>query len=233
MASYLIQLTLTSDTTFSRGDGVAGVLDREVEHDELGLPYLHGRTLKGLLGEEADNLLDCLEAMGMTIENSVWEKARYTLFGKGGSKADPNEKLGATLHYGHAQLPTSLRETVQLTLEKAKDNLLTRQDVLASLTAVRRQTAVNGDGLPHDGSLRSMRVILRQTVFTAELNGRDLQPIELALLAAAILALRRAGTGRNRGRGQLQADLLDENGDSILQQHYQVFADALPQEVTL
>ncbi len=228
MASYLIQLTLSSDATFSRGDGVAGVLDREVEHDEWGLPYLHGRTLKGLLGEEADNLLDCMMAMGIVIENSDWEKAHNTLFGKGGSKAG----TGAALHYGPAQLPAALRETVQLTM-RAEDNRLSRQDVLASLTAVRRQTAVNGDGLPHDGSLRSMRVILRQMVFTAELNGRDLQPTELALLAAAVLALRRAGTGRNRGRGQLQADLLDENGNSILQSHYQVFADALSQEVTL
>lgn len=226
MTIYFIQLTLLSDTTFSRGDGVAGLLDREVEHDELGLPYLHGRTLKGLLGEEADNLLDCIVALNIPLD--AWEKARHNLFGKGGSKADANAKLGANLHYGHAQLPESLRDTVRLTMQ-AKDNRLTRQDVLASLTAVRRQTAVNGDGLPHDGSLRSMRVILRQTVFTAELNGRTLEKEELALLAASVLALRRAGTGRNRGRGQLQADLLDAKGNSILWEHYRNFANALPE----
>ena len=40
--------------------------------------------------------------------------------------------------------------------------------------------------------------------------------VRLALLAAATLAWRRAGTGRNRGRGHLRADLHDQAGDSIL-----------------
>ncbi len=224
MATYHIQLMLVSDTTFSRGDGVAGLLDREVEHDQHGLPYLHGRTLKGLLGEEADNLLDNLEAMGMTIIGSALEEARNNLFGTGGSLTDAS----ADVHFGHAQLPEALRKTVAESM-KDPDRRLTQQDVLASLTAVRRQTAVNGDGLPHEGSLRAMRVILRKTVFSSELYGRDLKKEELALLAASVLALRRAGTGRNRGRGQLKADLLDEKGASILQQHYQAFTQLLPE----
>lgn len=219
MTSYQIQLTLLSDTTFSRGDGVAGLIDREVEHDEWGLPFLHGRTLKGLLGEEADNLLYALN-----VNSGSWFEARNSLFGKGGS----DNEAGANLHYSHAQLPTDVRVVVQQTLQTS-DNLLTRQDVLASLTAVRRQTAVNGDGIPHDGSLRSMRVILRQTVFTAELTcakSDGLSDPELALLSAAVLALRRAGTGRNRGRGQLQADLLDASGQSLLTKGYKLFTEA-------
>lgn len=219
MTIYQIQLTLLSDTTFSRGDGVAGLLDREVEHDEWGMPFLHGRTLKGLLGEEADNLLYALN-----VTSGDWLDARNALFGTGGSK----NKSGAIVHYSHAQLPTDLREVVKQTM-KTSENQLTRQDVLISLTAVRRQTAVNGDGIPHDGSLRSMRVILRQTVFTAELsctNSEDLSGIQLALLSAAVLSLRRAGTGRNRGRGQLQADLLDASGNSLLAQGYKLFTEA-------
>ena len=145
-------------------------------------------------------------------------------FGTGGSTL--NE--GAALHFGHAQLPDSVRDIVRTSL-RDKSRRLTRQDVLTSLTAVRRQTAVNGDGLPHDGSLRSMRVILRQTVFTAELNGPQLEKEEVALLAASVLALRRAGTGRNRGRGKLEADLLDDQGNSILQTEYDTFVSLIPE----
>jgi CRISPR/Cas system CSM-associated protein Csm3 (group 7 of RAMP superfamily) len=222
MSKYTIQLILLSDTTFSRGDGVAGLLDREVEHDEFGLPYLHGRTLKGLLGEEADNLLDAMEQIhGQEIEK--WINARNALFGTSGSTKETTAKL----HYGHAQLPKDLRETVELTL-KAEDNRLTPQDVLGSLTAVRRQTAVNGNGVPHDGSLRSMRVILRNTPFSAPLHSpNDLTETEIALLSAAAKALRRAGTGRNRGRGLLQVDLLDADGKSLLDKGMQTFAEAL------
>lgn len=217
MIHYYVQLKLLSDTTFSRGDGVAGLIDREVEHDKYGLPYLHGRTLKGLLGEEADNLLDVTN----TINEPQWKDARDKLFGQGGS----DNKSGAGVHYSHAQLPEWLQKEVA---DAIGEKQLSPAQVLASLTTIRRQTAVNGDGIPHDGSLRSMRVILRQTTFTARLScGATLQPKELALLAAAVLALRRAGTGRNRGRGFLEADLLDESGDSILQQHYQTFLEAI------
>lgn len=219
MSTYQIKLTLLSDATFSRGDGVAGLLDREVEHDKLGLPFLHGRTLKGLLGEEADNILYALN-----VQSGDWLKTRHDLFGKGGSTSES----GAIIHYSHAQLPPDLRQVVEQTMN-SQENQLTRQDILTSLTAVRRQTAVNGDGIPHDGSLRSMRVILRQTVFTAELTcaqAEGLSAKQLALLAAAVLSLHRAGTGRNRGRGQLQADLLDAAGNSLLTSGYQLFSEA-------
>ena len=222
MKEYTIQLTLKSDTTFSRGDGVAGLLDREVEHDQFGLPYLHGRTLKGLLGEEADNLLEAAQAIHPNRDFSAWQTARNSVFGTGGSR----KGTAAKLHFSHAQLPENVRETVRLTL-KADDNFLTPDDVLASLTAVRRQTAVNGDGLPHDGSLRSMRVILRETQFFAKLHSpEDLTDEEEGILAASVLALRRAGTGRNRGRGLLQADLLDNSKTSILEAGYQTFQGA-------
>ena len=57
-----IRLTLKSDATFGLGEGVAGLVDEEIEHDfETGLPFLRGRTLKGLLVEECSNILYSLE----------------------------------------------------------------------------------------------------------------------------------------------------------------------------
>jgi CRISPR/Cas system CMR subunit Cmr4 (Cas7 group RAMP superfamily) len=60
MSTYTLKIKLLSDTTFGRGDGVAGLVDQEVEHDRYGFPYLRGRTLKGLLSEECDNLIAVL-----------------------------------------------------------------------------------------------------------------------------------------------------------------------------
>ena len=64
MHEYRLTFTLLSDATFGRGEGIAGLIDREVEHDRFGLPYLRGRTLKGLVSEEADNVLFALERPG-------------------------------------------------------------------------------------------------------------------------------------------------------------------------
>ncbi|MGH2768963.1 MAG: RAMP superfamily CRISPR-associated protein, partial [Actinomycetota bacterium] len=50
MTSY-IEVGLLSDATFSFGEGAAGEVDVEIAHDEYGLPFLPGRTLRGLLRE--------------------------------------------------------------------------------------------------------------------------------------------------------------------------------------
>jgi hypothetical protein len=68
---YTLRFELLSDTTFGRGDGVAGWVDQEVEHDADGLPFLHGRTLKGLLREEGVNILFALQrTTGRAVERN-------------------------------------------------------------------------------------------------------------------------------------------------------------------
>jgi len=105
---------------------------------------------------------------------------------------------------------------------------LDKTTTLESLTSLRRQTAVENDGVlagvPVDKSLRTMRVILRETPFEAQLSTTStLSTHAEALLTATVLAFRRAGTGRNRGRGKLQADLLNEERESILNNGLQKF----------
>ena len=45
MTIYYLKLTLQTDATFGRGDGIAVLVDVEVEHDQYGMPYLRGREL--------------------------------------------------------------------------------------------------------------------------------------------------------------------------------------------
>ena len=59
-----------------------------------------------------------------------------------------------------------------------------------------------------------MRVLLRKTVLVCDLSSEcELTPVELGLLCASVKAWRRAGTGRNRGRGRLEATILDLDKD--------------------
>lgn len=202
-----LHIKLLSDATFGRGDGVAGLVDQEVEYDTAtGLPFLRGRTLRGLLVEECANIVSALP----DNLRERFDKAGEYLFGSPGSGPGTEGHLIV----GAAQLPEPVQDAVANAVD-AKQIL--PMAVLDSLTDIRRQTAVDeATGAPDEGSLRSMRVILRQTLFTAELQlisqeGDAEQDDALALLAATTLALRRAGTGRNRGRGRLRACLVDEN----------------------
>lgn len=215
MPAYKLQFSLRSAATFGRGDGVAGLVDEEVEHDADGLPFLRGRTLKGLLAEECANILYALEVQRQSNE---WRQIAYRMFGRPGSTIEDT----GTLRVGDARLPDSLRAAIKMAVRNGE---LSADEVLESLTAIRRQTSMNEYGAPEKGSLRSLRVVLPGTVFEATLDFAE-EPDErtLALLAACILAWRRAGSGRNRGRGRLQAWLLDSNDVDITERYFCVFA---------
>lgn len=216
-----LHLKLLSDATFGRGDGVAGLVDQEVEHDpNLGLPFLRGRTLKGLLVEECANIL---YATGGLPAHSRLEAAAQFLFGQPGSTLVEE----GFLHVGSAQLPAPLRQAVAADIEAKR---LTPAAVLESLTDIRRQTAVEESGAPDEGSLRSMRVVLRHTEFIAPLRfQRPPSADALALLAACAAALRRAGTGRNRGRGRLETTLIHPTDEQFVTQQMKHFRGLVTQ----
>jgi len=207
---YSIKIRLLSDTTFGRGDGVAGLVDQEVEHDQYGFPFLRGRTLKGLLSEECDNLVALLPEVN---QYNYWLQVRHNLFGQAGSTSEQISKM----HIGDACLPEDLRYAIAK--QQLEDGIPTREDVLNSLTAIRRQTAIDPEsGVAADHSLRSARIIVRDDhpddcpetfpsfqalLFFEEEPTTDM----LAALGVATLALRRIGSGRNRGRGHVQCTL--------------------------
>lgn len=214
MSKYKLKIKLLSDTTFGRGDGVAGVVDQEVEHDSYGLPYLRGRTLKGLLSEECDNLIDTL------VDNQeYWRELACKLFGTSGSGLN----IMAAVHIGDARLPSDLQQAVAHTIQQ-KD--LTSQQILSSLTSIRKQTAIIADtGVAEAKSLRSARVVIRELEFVSDLLFETETVAEkmLTLLAVGTIALRHLGSGRNRGRGHVQCTLHDADGNDITQNHIHRF----------
>ncbi|SRR5579875_894153 len=216
-------LHLESEATFGRGEGVAGLVDEEVEYDvETGLPFVRGRVLKGLLVEECANLLFALQkANSPTLARLTVAATR--LFGQPGAGLEG----AALLHIGPALLPSQLREAVRSGIV---NKTLRPADVLESLTTIRRQTAIDEvRAAPEERSLRSMRVVLRQTSFQSWLDfATDPKEDDLALLAACALSVRRGGIGRNRGRGRVRLQVLDEQGgDTIMTPSFERFKQLL------
>ncbi len=215
-----VQFWIESDATFGRGDGIPGLVDRDVALDEYGCPYLHGRTLKGLLNEVC---ADILFALKPHITHADWKEAADQLWGVPGSGMQEQ----GILRIGHAQLPEALHAAIRYEVACHRQDRATGwtpQEVTASLTTVRRQTALEVGGAPDPATLRSLRVILRQTHFTAPITlMRKLNESEQALLAACVMGLRRAGTGRNRGRGRLRVTLTDGQASPLTEAWYAIF----------
>jgi hypothetical protein len=130
MIKYQLRIHLLSDATFGWGDGVAGLIDQEVEHDSCGLPYLRGRTLKGLLSEE------CINLIALLPNRSHWATVASELFGTPGSTLHTM----ASVHVGDACLPQDLRKAIAYEVQSGN---LSRTDVLESLTTIRRQTSID------------------------------------------------------------------------------------------
>jgi CRISPR/Cas system CSM-associated protein Csm3 (group 7 of RAMP superfamily) len=218
MRNYQLKFTLKSDATFGRGDGIAGLIDMEVKHDAYGCPYLAGRTLRGLLVEECANLLFAARS-----HRSEFEPLATRLFGRPGSKISDQ----AILHVGDAKLPADLREAIRIGIARKE---IFPADVLDALTWIRTQTAVDIiKESPKKDTLRTMRVILRQTTFIASLYfSTEPTDLELGLLAACVKAFRRLGQGRNRGLGELeQVQLLDPAGQVLTDRLFRVFRERL------
>jgi len=220
MSEYWLRIRLESDTTFGRGDGVAGLVDAEVQHDEYGLPYLGGRALKGLMGAECAEIIFALEAVDIA-KGQHWKKVEKRLFGDTGSTLDGE----AILLVGPARLPEGLRVAIAHDIKTEK---LNRAEVLETLTTLRRQTAMDASGAPRKETLRTMRVIIRGTEFFTALDFTETPSDDvLALLAASVKALRRAGSGRNRGVGHIKAELLDANHQPITDRLFDHFRKAV------
>ncbi len=201
MPTYYLTVRLRSDATFGRGEGLAGLVDVEIEHDEYGCPFIGGRALKGLLVEEWANLRYALH------ETDAWDREATALFGESGA----TDGGIARMHVGSATLPPDLHAALR------RDKGLAPSLVLNALTAIRRQTSIDvATGAPEAASLRGMRVLLRGTPLIARLDIDDdftLEDSALGLLVACVLAVRRGGTGRNRGRGRLALLLHDRVPD--------------------
>ena len=214
MQTFHFKLTLLSEATFGRGDGVAGLVDTEIEHNERGLPYLHGRGVKGLFTAQCADILGALKA---SPAHGKMEQAADALFGVGGSDLEAN----GLLHFGTARLPKKLRDAI---VAIAPDKL-PRADVLEALTTIRRQTKIDENGAAAENTLRATRVLMRDLVFESDITAeRALSEAERALLSACVKAIRRVGSNRARGLGRVRAELLDTAGNDLTAQGMSQFA---------
>jgi hypothetical protein len=206
-----LRIRLLSATTFGSGEGLPGLVDRELVKDADGFPCLKGKTLTGLLAEEAECLVFLLRKQD---NGEKWTGVKKQLFGVGGSTRESHAKMKVS----DARLPENVRILLR---DQIRRGNLTLDEVFNSLTGIRRQTAMNEYGAPEHSTLRSLRVVQKGVFFEAPLEfEEELDEKQWAFLTAVVLALRHAGTARNRGRGWVMAELEDSQKT---QKYYEAF----------
>lgn len=213
METYKLQIDLKSDTCFSRGDGVAGYVDTEIKHDRYGMPYVDGRTIKGLLASACAEILDAVRMSGSASYEEVYAMAEK-LFGAPGSGGEK-----AKLRIGRASLPEDLRQAIKKEFPPQMDReafQTLKREYLDAFTVIRRQTAMDESGAPKAESLRAIRLLRSGLIFEALLEcEKTLTEVERGLLAVCARVFQRAGSSRNRGSGRVETRLLGASGKDV------------------
>ena len=224
MTNYILQITLQSPLTSGAGEGRVGLVDRDVAFDELGLPILPGRRLKGLWREAYRDVVDAWTFCG---ESPILADQ---IFGKVGQKPGGGD---ACLHIANAELQeaSSLKPWLRY-LHHPKIQKLHPDDVVQHFSTVRAQTAIDRrTGAALENTLRLTRTLQTGLVFRAPL--RFVKPPDDALknaLALGAAALQYMGTARTRGLGKVCCRLLkcDASGRECDLTEQALTSDALP-----
>lgn len=181
---YIIKLL--SDWHIGSGLSAGAISNAEVLKDKNDLPYIPGKTIKGLLKD----------ALYEMPENQANRKLINELFGYEIEKAS-TEKHNGILSFSNAQLLKAEQKEIS---ENNLSNVLYRYIT---------QTKINENGVADNNSLRTMEVCM-----PIELEGeimcykegveRNLNDDEKELIIKALKWTRRLGVNRNRGLGRCQ-----------------------------
>ncbi|GAU79971.1 RAMP superfamily CRISPR-associated protein [Fusibacter sp. 3D3] len=194
---YVMKIELLSETVIGSGVSVPGSVDNDIIYNEIGLPYIKGKTLKGNLRESFENVLQWLKY----DQNQV-----YTLFGMEGVY---NPEYGI-LNISDGNLSESVTHAIQIAIN---EETLYLQEVKYALTNERYFTEIE-EGVAKSNSLRSVRTIEPGIEFFSKLQiNRTLSELEECLLAASISIIKNIGLMRSRGKGSVECTLYknDEN----------------------
>lgn len=216
MKTYTLSIKLLSDALINSGEGFGAIIDSDVVFDDVGLPYIPAKRIKGCLRDAAREVCEMLKNAQVISFLNLYkpEDGEYQIIEK--VFGAPGGESPAPVYFSHLTIDDYeknrqwleyLRNTY--TKERHGTGILTRDSILTTFTIIRQQTAINNEGVADDHSLRTIRVLKKGIVFHGEIHTLENDPNIEKLLALGCLNLRRLGTKRNRGFGEVECRLLD------------------------
>ncbi len=207
MKNGRLKITLKSDICIGSGYSYAGIIDSDVCYDEVGLPFIPGKRLKGCLRETAEL------SLGSLYSNSDIAG----LFGESGGKF-------GKVRVGNAYID-QYEEIHALLLEEVKEHPeYNSQKVLELYSHVVGQTKLNEQGTAEEQTLRYTRTVNHysprgnEMVFLAEVQG-DFSDEEIELFENCVKGTRNIGLKRNRGMGSVSCQLEWDNKEESVESH--------------
>ena len=213
MKDYTIKIKLLSDAVPGSGEGYGAVIDADIIFDELGIPFIPAKRIKGCLRESANDVCAMLSGSGLESISLNFTREKEDdfdivkeIFGKQG------QEKSAPIYLSNFTLPQYEDNFNALSYFKHKyPAVVSIESIVETFTYIRQQTAIEeATGTADDHSLRSIRVLKKGVEFqgTVSLEKQE-QGID-KLLQLACMNLRRFGTKRTRGFGEIECRLLKD-----------------------
>ena len=184
MATEKIKYTITFLSDWHAGSGLGSGADADavVLKDKDNLPYLPGKTIKGLL---KDSLTDIMEVQ----PNLFDKKSIKKLFGMYVVSEKKSEK--GTLFFSNAELSKAEKQSIS-------------KNMSAYLYRNMASTSIGDNGVAENSSLRTIEVCI-PVVLEGYIDGLSRDDVKLFELAFKFL--RHVGVNRNRGLGRCQFEI--------------------------
>lgn len=207
MMKKILKIKLKSDLCVASGYSYKGIVDSDVCYDDLGLPYIPARRLKGCFRDTLENILYSTDVLG-TVDINL-------LFGARGSN------IGGCIRISNAKLENY--DDIRAKIKSLKNKIdlkgvFSKQRVLEQYTHIVAQTEIGKGNAAENTTLRYTKAINHyipnikdefvETVFeaTIEFDEKIITEDDLKLIVGAT---KHIGLKRNRGMGHVQCSIED------------------------
>lgn len=208
MKKYELQLKLLSSTLVGSGVGFGAHIDTDVVFDLLGIPYIPAKRLKGCLLDAVMEVRDMFDRADIAKDVLQIEHA----FGKPGSKRSAPIYFSNLFIEDYDQNKNWLDYFV---MSEDFQYIVTSERILNTFTEIRQQTKIGSDGVAFEHSLRTIRVLQKDSTFRGDVHIEEDDEQLLTTLLLACLNFNHFGTMRNRGFGYVHCSLLDDEGQDL------------------
>jgi len=203
MNNYNLTIETLSDTLIGSGEGFGAVIDTDIVFDDIGIPYIPSKRIKGLLRDSARNVIEMMNEFDLSIPND--EKK---LFGEPGME-NFSDLIISNLYIEDYKENYEWLEF--FTKSDKFSDLFSKDSVSDFFTNIRKSTTIDDSGVAKKHSLRSARVLSNGFIFNGEIEIQSGKEEFEKLLILACLNLKAMGTKRNRGLGEIKCVLFKEN----------------------
>lgn len=203
MTNYDITIELLSDACPSSGKVMNTLVDIDIEFDEYGLPFVKGKTFKGLCRESAIQLMELgyKDLNGATITKIFGDTKKEGVIDWNNLRIE-----------GYSQLVDTIT-TLNAILSNEGKNVVNPIRILDTITHIRTRNEINHKtGAAKKNSLIKMRVINGGTRLQTSITVND--NIKKNIIEDIINNVTRFGESRTRGFGKIKATLHNVSSDN-------------------